>query len=68
MFSKGQSVKGVYLGVEFTGTVRSVRMNEVIRQVEIEVDFPAPLSGFRGRDWDVRTGLILGVEDELRAA
>lgn len=70
-FRKGQNVKGSYLGVQFTGTVRSVRMNEMTRDVELEIDFPAPLSGFRGRDWDVRTGLILGgmgEDDYVRAA
>lgn len=63
-FKKGNAVIGRYLGVDFTGTVRSVRRNECIGLDEIEIDFPAPLSGFRGRDWDVRTGLILDGIDE----
>jgi len=56
---KGDAVKGRYLGVEFTGTVRSNRLNERTQNIELEIDFPAPLSGFRGRDWDVRSGVIL---------
>jgi len=61
---KGNAVVGRYLGVEFTGTVRGVRRNECTGLNEIEIDFPAPLSGFRGRDWDVRSGLILTGVDE----
>lgn len=56
---KGDAVRGRYMGVEFTGSVRSARLNEFSRNVEVEIDFPAPLAGFRGRDWDVRTGVIL---------
>jgi hypothetical protein len=63
-FSKGQQVNGRYLGVEFTGTVRGLRRNERTGLDEIEIDFPAPMSGFRGRDWDVRSGLILTSIDE----
>jgi hypothetical protein len=63
-FSKGNKVNGRYLGVEFTGTVRSVRLNERTQNVELEIDFPSPLAGFRGRDWDVRTGLVLTGIDE----
>lgn len=61
---KGDQVKGLYLGVEYSGTVRSVRLNERTGNAEIEIDFPAPLSGFRGRDWDKRSGLILIGVDE----
>lgn len=61
---KGSTVVGRYLGVEYTGTVRGVRRNDRTGLDEVEIDFPAPLSGFRGRDWDVRTGLILtGIDD-----
>lgn len=56
---KGDAVRGRYMGVEFTGSVRSARLNERSRNIEVEIDFPAPLAGFRGRDWDVRTGVIL---------
>lgn len=68
---KGNQVEGRYLGVQYTGTVRSVRLNEGTRSTEVEIDFPASLSGFRGRDWDVRTGLILtgvGEDEYVRVA
>lgn len=54
---KGQQVAGRYMGVEYTGTVRSAREHSRTGNREVEIDFPAPLT-FRG-DWDVRTGLIL---------
>lgn len=56
---KGDAVRGRYMGVEFTGSVRSARLNEWTRNVEVEIDFPAPLAGFRGRQWDVRNGVII---------
>jgi hypothetical protein len=61
---KGHAVIGRYLGVEYTGTVRGVRRNDRTGLDEVEIDFAAPISGFRGRDWDVRTGLILTGIDE----
>lgn len=54
-FKKGDAVKGRYMGVEFTGTVRSVTLNEMSGNDRLEVDFPAPLM-FRGGE---RSGLIL---------
>ena len=68
-FSKGNQVTGRYMGVEFAGTVRSVRMRDVTGLVEIEIDFPAPIQ-FRHAE-DIRTGLILtnlGEDDYLKVA
>jgi len=52
---KGNAVKGRYMGVDFTGTVRSVRLNEFTRNDSVEIDFAAPIM-FRGGK---RTGLFL---------
>lgn len=54
-FRKGQQVKGCYMGVAFTGVVRSVRLNEATKLDTLEIDFPKPLM-FRGGE---RTGLYL---------
>lgn len=62
---KGHQVSGCYMGVEYTGTVRSVCRNTYTKNLEVEIDFPEPRV-FRG-DWDVRTGLIIThVRDDER--
>lgn len=56
---RGDKVEGKYLGVSYTGTVVSVTDNEWTKNREVEIDFGGELSGFRGRDWDKRNGLLL---------
>lgn len=66
-FKKGNAVTGRYMGVEFTGTVLSVSLNELTGNDRIEIDFPAPLM-FRSGE---RSGLLLtnlGEDDYLKVA
>jgi hypothetical protein len=64
-FRKGDKVQGRYFGVQYTGTVRQVAMNEHTRNDSVEIDFAEPLE-IRG---SMRSGLILtnlGEDDELK--